>query len=195
MAEGTLSPFTGFRIKTLSEELKLRAVRTLHRFLGGLLDKTGGKLPANFVVTLPKITVVEQVAALVEASGRAGDEVLGEIAPRNFSFNSPHGACRECTGLGVKMELDAEIGRVTQHWRDQIDDPHYDLSILQGTVTLGTSAANGSGAGTFTLGAGATRGRKFVRWSVVGNILGAWVLTLPAAAAIGGLSFFLLHLL
>ena len=28
---------------------------------------------------------------------------LGEIAPRNFSFNSPHGACPDCTGLGVKM--------------------------------------------------------------------------------------------
>jgi len=31
---------------------------------------------------------------------------FGELEPRNFSFNSPHGACRECTGLGVKMELD-----------------------------------------------------------------------------------------
>lgn len=31
------------------------------------------------------------------------------------------------------------------------------------------------------LGAGATRGRKWVRWGVVGNILVAWVLTLPAA--------------
>jgi excinuclease ABC subunit A len=30
---------------------------------------------------------------------------IGEIAPRNFSFNSPHGACPDCTGLGVKMEL------------------------------------------------------------------------------------------
>ena len=28
---------------------------------------------------------------------------LGEIAPRTFSFNSPHGACSECTGLGVKL--------------------------------------------------------------------------------------------
>ncbi|OGO51993.1 MAG: excinuclease ABC subunit A [Chloroflexi bacterium RBG_16_68_14] len=34
---------------------------------------------------------------------------LGEIAPRNFSFNSPHGACPECTGLGVRMELDPEL--------------------------------------------------------------------------------------
>ena len=27
---------------------------------------------------------------------------LGEIAPRSFSFNSPHGACPACTGLGVQ---------------------------------------------------------------------------------------------
>ena len=31
---------------------------------------------------------------------------LGEIAPRTFSFNSPHGACPACTGLGVKTEVD-----------------------------------------------------------------------------------------
>jgi len=34
---------------------------------------------------------------------------VGEIAPRNFSFNSPHGACPECTGLGVKMEIDPAL--------------------------------------------------------------------------------------
>ena len=34
---------------------------------------------------------------------------LGEIAPRNFSFNSPHGACPACTGLGVQREVDPEL--------------------------------------------------------------------------------------
>jgi excinuclease ABC subunit A len=34
---------------------------------------------------------------------------IGEIAPRNFSFNSPHGACPSCTGLGVKMEIDPTL--------------------------------------------------------------------------------------
>ena len=34
---------------------------------------------------------------------------LGEIAPRNFSFNSPHGACPACTGLGTKLEIDPEM--------------------------------------------------------------------------------------
>lgn len=31
---------------------------------------------------------------------------LSELEPRNFSFNSPHGACSACTGLGTKLEID-----------------------------------------------------------------------------------------
>jgi excinuclease ABC subunit A len=34
---------------------------------------------------------------------------LGEIAPRSFSFNSPYGACPECTGLGCKLEIDPNL--------------------------------------------------------------------------------------
>ena len=34
---------------------------------------------------------------------------LPEIAPRNFSFNSPHGACPHCTGLGMRLEVDPEF--------------------------------------------------------------------------------------
>ncbi|MGE3798173.1 MAG: excinuclease ABC subunit UvrA [Thermomicrobiales bacterium] len=34
---------------------------------------------------------------------------LGEIEPRNFSFNSPHGACAECSGLGVRMEFEPDL--------------------------------------------------------------------------------------
>jgi excinuclease ABC subunit A len=33
---------------------------------------------------------------------------MEEPAPRNFSFNSPHGACPKCTGLGVRLEVDAD---------------------------------------------------------------------------------------
>src|SRR6267378_2013708 len=52
-----------FRIDLLSGELAGRALRTLDLFLSSL----GGKLPPNFVVTLPKITAPEQVSALVGA--------------------------------------------------------------------------------------------------------------------------------
>jgi len=34
---------------------------------------------------------------------------LGEINPRNFSFNSPYGACYACSGLGTKLEIDPEL--------------------------------------------------------------------------------------
>ncbi|HEX4382483.1 MAG TPA: phosphoenolpyruvate kinase [Myxococcales bacterium] len=63
MAAGTLSPFIGIRIKSLSGELAGRALRTLDLFLSGL----SGKLPPGFVVTLPKITHPEQVSALIDA--------------------------------------------------------------------------------------------------------------------------------
>ncbi|MFC5908535.1 excinuclease ABC subunit UvrA [Streptacidiphilus monticola] len=32
-----------------------------------------------------------------------------ELEPRSFSFNSPFGACPECTGIGMRMEVDAEL--------------------------------------------------------------------------------------
>ena len=34
---------------------------------------------------------------------------VDELEPRNFSFNSPHGACPACTGLGTKLEIDADL--------------------------------------------------------------------------------------
>ena len=34
---------------------------------------------------------------------------IPEIEPRTFSFNSPHGACTECTGLGYKLEVDPDL--------------------------------------------------------------------------------------
>jgi len=48
---------------------------------------------------------------------------LGEIAPRNFSFNSPYGACPDCHGLGTCTELDP--ARI-------IPDPN--LSIDEGAI-------------------------------------------------------------
>jgi len=66
MAEGTLPPFLGIRIKSFGEEWKQRGARTLELFLTTVLRATGGKLPDNFVVTLPKVTVAEQPRTLVK---------------------------------------------------------------------------------------------------------------------------------
>ncbi|HEY7589571.1 MAG TPA: excinuclease ABC subunit UvrA [Candidatus Limnocylindrales bacterium] len=34
---------------------------------------------------------------------------IDELEPRSFSFNSPHGACPDCTGLGTRLEIDADL--------------------------------------------------------------------------------------
>src|SRR5204863_5948893 len=34
---------------------------------------------------------------------------IDELEPRSFSFNSPHGACPACTGLGVRLEIDPDL--------------------------------------------------------------------------------------
>ncbi|WP_214413860.1 inorganic phosphate transporter [Sphaerisporangium fuscum] len=43
------------------------------------------------------------------------------------------------------------------------------------------------------MGVGATKRLSAVRWGVAGNIVTAWVLTIPAAAAVSALSYYLLH--
>ena len=52
-----------------------------------------------------------------------------ELAPRNFSFNSPFGACDNCLGLGTKYEVDVEL---------VVPDPN--LSINEGAIAPWRSA-------------------------------------------------------
>jgi excinuclease ABC subunit A len=57
---------------------------------------------------------------------------MPELEPRMFSFNSPHGACPRCTGLGSQMEIDPEL---------VVPDPS--LSLGEGAVLpWSTSASN-----------------------------------------------------
>jgi excinuclease ABC subunit A len=48
-----------------------------------------------------------------------------ELEPRSFSFNSPWGACPDCTGLGTRMEVDPEL---------VVGDP--DLSLAEGAISV-----------------------------------------------------------
>ncbi len=48
---------------------------------------------------------------------------LEDLEPRNFSFNSPHGACDDCTGLGTKLEVDPDLVI-----------PNKKLSIAEGAI-------------------------------------------------------------
>ena len=51
------------------------------------------------------------------------DFSVGDLEPRMFSFNSPFGACPECSGLGVQKKIDVDL---------LIPDPK--LSIAQGAI-------------------------------------------------------------
>ena len=59
---------------------------------------------------------------------------LSEIEPRTFSFNSPHGACPQCTGLGYKLEVDPNLVI-----------PNKNLSLLDGAVAAWSRAGASSG--------------------------------------------------
>jgi len=65
-----ITPFCGFRIKSLGPETHDRAVRTLELFFENFLKKSGKALPDNFVVTLPKVSGKKQVRELCEILDR-----------------------------------------------------------------------------------------------------------------------------
>ncbi len=67
---------------------------------------------------------------------------LEDLAPRSFSFNNPHGACPECTGLGTKMEIDPDL---------VVTNP--DLSIAEGAILPWSRFASTSQWYTTLLGA------------------------------------------
>jgi excinuclease ABC subunit A len=56
---------------------------------------------------------------------------IAELEPRIFSFNSPHGACPRCTGLGSQMEIDPEL---------IVPDPS--LSIGEGAILPWSSSTS-----------------------------------------------------
>jgi citrate lyase beta subunit len=64
--QNALPPFIGIRIKPLTLDLAARSLRTLDVFLTQLVTDTGGRLPDNFVVTLPKIQSRTDVETIVE---------------------------------------------------------------------------------------------------------------------------------
>jgi citrate lyase beta subunit len=66
VSAGTAPPFVGIRFKSLEPATRRRGLRTLDLVLEGLLGGLGtAALPAGFVVTLPKVTSVDQVEAMV----------------------------------------------------------------------------------------------------------------------------------
>ena len=65
LASGALPPFVGIRVKAMSAEAHGRSIRTLDLFLTRLTE-AAGRLPDNFLITLPKVVLAEQVSAFAD---------------------------------------------------------------------------------------------------------------------------------
>jgi excinuclease ABC subunit A len=88
--------------------VKASAKRRLTDSVETALGLSGGLVMLDFV-DLPEDdphrqrTFSEHLACLYD------DLSFEELEPRSFSFNSPYGACPDCSGLGTKMEVDPEL--------------------------------------------------------------------------------------
>lgn len=91
-----------------SEETRGRLVQSIEQ----ALDVSDGKL-----IVHNADNASDTQYSLMYACVDHPDVWIPELEPRTFSFNSPHGACPVCTGLGTRMEVDPELvipnGRLT----------------------------------------------------------------------------------
>lgn len=113
------------RIYDLSEEFDLDKKRrhTIEVVIDRLVIGGDGGSPNSSRVADSVETALKLGAGVVLVSVIDGQELLfsehfacvycgislGEMAPRTFSFNSPHGACPACTGLGFKLEVAPDL--------------------------------------------------------------------------------------
>src|SRR2546423_5180689 len=113
LAADTLPPFIGIRIKPLNEDLRARSIRTLDIFMTSLLRETASKLPAGFVITVPKIQLPEQMTAAVRLF-----EILEQknnLEPGTLKMEpmieTPQAIINRDGRLGLHSMVDAAEGR------------------------------------------------------------------------------------
>ncbi|MCW0215012.1 MAG: aldolase [Pseudonocardia sp.] len=82
VADGTAPPFTGIRFRSFEAATRRRGIRTLVGFVGAMVE--AGGIPDGFVLTLPKVTAVEQVNALVRVLEAL--EAEHGVAPLRFEI-------------------------------------------------------------------------------------------------------------
>jgi citrate lyase beta subunit len=113
MREKTLPPFIGIRIKPLNEDLRARSIRTLDIFVTSLAAETSGQLPENFVITVPKIQLPEQVIAAVQLFKKL--EKTTSLPPGSLRFEpmieTPQSIINQRGELALHSLLDAADGR------------------------------------------------------------------------------------
>jgi excinuclease ABC subunit A len=135
-------------LRELSETIRLARyeMHTIEVVVDRLVRRAG--IERRLTDSLEAALRLADGVAEVEIVGRDGDEAppetltfsqhlacthcglsFDELAPRNFSFNSPYGACPHCDGLGTRYEVDPELVV-----------PNPDLSLAEGAVAAWAGA-------------------------------------------------------
>jgi len=71
--------------------------------------ETAAKMASGLVLVVPADGKGEELLFSQNFACPHDGFSMEELAPRNFSFNNPHGACPACTGLGSKLEIDPDL--------------------------------------------------------------------------------------
>jgi excinuclease ABC subunit A len=89
-------------VKTSSRQRLTDSVETALRLADGLVELEFVDLPENDA---------HRVRGFSEnlACPNGHPLAIEDLEPRSFSFNSPYGACPECTGIGIRKEVDPEL--------------------------------------------------------------------------------------
>ena len=113
VADGTAPPWVGIRVKCLEAAVRDRGIRTLDIFLTALCQ--AGDLPVGLVLTLPKVTFPEQVAAMARLCGEF--EKARSLAPGRLGFEIQIETTQAILGpdgtATVARLIDAAGGRAT----------------------------------------------------------------------------------
>lgn len=133
-SQKTITPFCGFRTKSFQPETYKRAIRTLDLFLTNLIEKCGGILPENFVVTLPKIIKKEEVEVL--------DELLSEFEKQN---NLKKGLIKVEIMVETPQAIVGEKGEIAlrglvEAGKERVNSAHF--GAYDYTASLGITAAH-----------------------------------------------------
>jgi citrate lyase beta subunit len=111
MEAGTLSPFIGIRVKSISAELHRRALRTLDLFITTLVGETG-EVPEGFCVTIPKLQDLAQVEVVAEALTELETGLGIDRIPIELMVETPQMIFDVDGTAGVRKWVEAADGRV-----------------------------------------------------------------------------------
>ncbi|MFI9556577.1 excinuclease ABC subunit UvrA [Nonomuraea endophytica] len=106
----TLKKYEKHDIEVIVDRLSVKdsARRRLTDSVETALQLSGGTITLEFV-DLPEGDPARERFYSEHLYCPYDDLSFEELEPRSFSFNSPFGACPECTGLGTKMEVDPDL--------------------------------------------------------------------------------------